>query len=38
MLINNYLTRVPFRWSSTENWKTSDVLDVVAPIYQINKK
>ncbi len=37
MLINDYLTRVLFRWSLAENWKTLSVLDVVAPTYQINK-
>ncbi len=38
VLINDYLTRVPFRWSLAENWKTLSVLDVVAPIYQMNRK
>lgn len=36
LLINDYLTRVPFRWSLAENWKTLSVLDVVVPTCQIN--
>ena len=30
-MINDYLTRVPFRWSPAESWKTPGVLDAIAP-------